>query len=172
MHKYVIILAATLLSFTSKAQHTQQAPWQQQLDYIIDVVLDDEAHSLSGDIAITYTNNSPDVLKEIYIHLWPNAYKNNETAFAKQMLENGETDFYYAKEQGRGEISGILFVANGDTLVAEATEYIDVIKLVLNEPLRSGEKRTLFTKFTVKLPKVFSRLGHEDQKLLHHPVVS
>ena len=163
MHKYVIILAATLLSFTSKAQQTQQAPWQQQLDYIIDVVLDDEAHSLSGDIAITYTNNSPDVLKEIYIHLWPNAYKNNETAFAKQMLENGETDFYYAKEQERGEISGILFVANGDTLVAEATEYIDVIKLVLNEPLTSGEKRTLFTKFTVKLPKVFSRLGHEDQ---------
>jgi hypothetical protein len=163
MYKYFIILAATLLSFTSKAQQTQQAPWQQHVDYIIDVVLDDDAHSLSGDIAITYTNNSPDVLKEIYIHLWPNAYKNNETAFAKQMLENGETDFYYAKEQERGEISGILFVANGDTLVAEATEYIDVIKLVLNEPLTSGEKRTLFTKFTVKLPKVFSRLGHEDQ---------
>jgi hypothetical protein len=163
MYKYVIILAATLLSFTSKAQQTQQAPWQQQVDYIIDVTLDDDTHELTGDIAITYTNNSPDVLQEIYIHLWPNAYKNNETAFAQQMLENGETEFYYAKENERGEMSDISFLANGKTLVAEATEYIDVIKVVLTEPLTSGEKRTLFTKFTVKVPKVFSRLGHEGQ---------
>ncbi|MFT6112429.1 MAG: hypothetical protein ACJAXV_001218, partial [Bacteroidia bacterium] len=135
MYKYVIILAATLLSFTSKAQQTQQAPWQQQVDYIIDVTLDDDTHELTGDIAITYTNNSPDVLQEIYIHLWPNAYKNNETAFAQQMLENGETEFYYAKENERGEMSDISFLANGKTLVAEATEYIDVIKVVLTEPL-------------------------------------
>jgi hypothetical protein len=163
MHKYVIILAAVLLGFTCKAQQTQQSYWQQQVDYIIDVTLNDEKHELTGDIAITYINNSPDVLQEIYIHLWPNAYKNNETAFAKQMLENGETEFYYAKENERGEMSDISFSANGKTLVAEATEYIDVIKVVLTEPLTSGEKRTLFTKFTVKVPKVFSRLGHEGQ---------
>ncbi len=75
MHKYGIILVAIFLKFTSLAQYTQQAPWQQQVDYDIAVTLDDEKHELTGDIAITYTNNSPDVLQEMYIHLWPNAYK-------------------------------------------------------------------------------------------------
>ena len=163
MHKYGIILVSVFLKFTSLAQYTQQAPWQQQVDYVIDVTLDDKKHELTGDIAITYTNNSPDVLQEMYIHLWPNAYKNNETAFAKQMLENGETEFYYATEDERGEISGIAFTANGKALTTEATAHIDVLKVKFNEPLTSGEKRTLVTSFTVKIPKVFSRLGHEGQ---------
>ena len=119
MNKYVIICLFSFFSFTSKAQSLKQATWQQQVDYVIEVKLDDINHLLAGDIVITYTNNSPQTLSEVYIHLWPNAYKNNSTAFAKQMQENGDLDFYYAKESDRGSIDQLEFMANGMPLTFE-----------------------------------------------------
>ena len=58
--------------------------WQQQADTKIDVKLNDKTNFLNGHEDITYTNNSPDTLHYIYIHLWPNAYKNDHTPFAQQ----------------------------------------------------------------------------------------
>ncbi|MEL7006014.1 MAG: M1 family peptidase, partial [Bacteroidota bacterium] len=36
--------------------------WQQQADYVIEVTLDDENQTISGEETITYHNNSPDAL--------------------------------------------------------------------------------------------------------------
>ena len=58
--------------------------FQQDVAYTIEVTLDDSAHTLHANEKIIYTNNSPDTLQFIWFHLWPNAYKNTETAFAKQ----------------------------------------------------------------------------------------
>lgn len=163
MHNNVI-LAFLLFSYLgAAAQSKKQVSWQQQVDYLIDIKLDDVNHTIDGEIAIAYTNNSPDELSFIYIHLWPNAYKNNSTAFAKQMEENGDMDFYYSKEKDRGFIEGLDFKSGGSQLKVEATENIDVVKVMLEKPIKSGEQATLFTPFRVKLPKVFSRLGHENQ---------
>ena len=63
--------------------------WQQEVNYKISVRLDDRKHILRGFAEFEYINHSPDTLNELYIHLWPNAYKNGETALAKQMQENG-----------------------------------------------------------------------------------
>jgi hypothetical protein len=45
------------------------AYYQQQADYKMDLILDDEKSTLSGEETITYTNNSPDVLKYLWIQL-------------------------------------------------------------------------------------------------------
>ncbi|MGC6430125.1 MAG: M1 family metallopeptidase [Jejuia sp.] len=45
------------------------AYYQQQADYKMDIVLDDENAKLSGFETITYTNNSPDVLKYLWVQL-------------------------------------------------------------------------------------------------------
>ena len=163
MHKNVI-LAFLLFSYLgAAAQYKTQSSWQQQVDYMVDVKLDDVNHTLDGEIAITYTNNSPDEISFMYIHLWPNAYKNNTTAFAKQMEENGDMDFYYSKGKDRGFIEGLDFKSGGVQLKVDSTENIDVVKVMLAKPITTGEQVTLFTPFRVKLPKVFSRLGHENQ---------
>ena len=67
-----------------------QKYWQQKVDYTISVKLDDVNHYLNANETFVYTNNSPNDLNEIYIHLWPNAYKNKETALAKQQYKSGE----------------------------------------------------------------------------------
>ena len=73
--------------------------WQQQTNFTIDVRLNDTEHTLDGYEKIEYTNNSPDTLKFIWFHLWPNAYKNDKTAFSDQLLENGNTKFYFSSKE-------------------------------------------------------------------------
>jgi hypothetical protein len=140
-----------------------QASWQQRVEYALIVQLDDAANILRGNETILYQNNSPDTLREIYIHLWPNAYKNNETAFAKQAIENGQTDFYYANEEDRGYIDSLQFLVNWVAVEWSLTEHIDIARIKLKQPLLPNEAIRIATTFKVKLPKIFSRMGHQNQ---------
>lgn len=157
-----------LLSFYTVIQSSlAQDYFQQQVNYKINVTLDDTNHFLYAFEEIEYINNSPDDLEFIYFHLWPNAYKNNKTAFAKQKISGlmmTPTKFYFAKENDRGYIDSLDFKINGQKVLWEYDpEHIDICKLFLNEPLKSGEKITINTPFRVKLPHTFSRLGHIKQ---------
>ena len=84
----VLLLSLFHLSFG-------QSYWQQEVNYKINVKLDDEKHILRGQEEFEYVNNSPNTLDKIYIHLWANAYKNGETALAKQLYAGGETDLKF-----------------------------------------------------------------------------
>ncbi len=151
--------------FPSFILQAQNAYFQQEVNYTIDVRLDDIKHELFATEKIEYKNNSSQPIGEIYMHLWPNAYKDDNTALAKQFLENGETDFYYSKENQRGFIDQLDFKVNGALVKWKYDSlHIDICKLILNQPLPSGEKITITTPFHVKIPDgQFSRLGHEDQ---------
>ncbi len=143
-----------------------QSYFQQEVNYTINVALNDVTHELNADEKIEYINNSPNSISEIYMHMWPNAYKNNATALAKQFLENGETKFYYSKEEDRGFISGIDFKVNGEAVkfVYDSVN-IDMGKITLNSPLAPGQKLIITTPFHVKIPiGIFSRLGHMGQQ--------
>lgn len=50
------------------------AYWQQKVDYEIDIALDDEKQSLTGSEVISYTNNSPDNLKYLWVQLDANRF--------------------------------------------------------------------------------------------------
>lgn len=164
MFKNTLAFSAILACYFSSAQQLKQAPWQQKVDYNIQVSLDDSLHVLRAYEVMSYHNQSPQVLNEIYIHLWPNAYLNNETPFAKQQVENGKTDFYYAEKEDRGRLDSLNFKVNGQGVKWEfVNNQYEICKLVLNKPLAPGEKIEISTPFRVKLPKVFSRLGHEGQ---------
>lgn len=146
----------------SGAQHTY---WQQQVDYDIDVRLDTMEKSLDGQLKLVYHNNSPDTLYFLWIHLWQNAYKNDRTAFTAQQLRNGDSRFYFSSEAERGYIHRLSFKAGEDILLTEDhPEYIDMLKLVLTNPLLPGEKISLTTGFRVKLSKIFSRSGYNGQE--------
>lgn len=162
-----IILLLQFVAFCSIHLFAQSSYWQQKVDTRINVVLDDSTHFLYGNISLTYQNNSPDRLDFIYMHLYPNAYRNVNTAFSKQQLEARSTDFFFSEKWQRGYIDSLDFkvVSNGkaEAAVIENTQNIDIIKLILPHPLASGETITINTPFRVKIPYVFSRLGHNGQ---------
>ena len=62
--------------FVSLCLGSEPGYFQQHVAYDIEVTLDDSAHTLDAYEKIIYTNNSPDTLRFIWFHLWPNAYKN------------------------------------------------------------------------------------------------
>ncbi len=143
----------------------QENYFQQEVNYKIQVRLNDEAHTLSGREEITYINHSPSKLDTLWFHLWPNAYKNNHTALAKQLLVHGKTDFYFSKPEERGYIDSLDFVVNDKkiTWVFDKTN-VDICLLILNESLMPGDSVKISTPFFVKIPDAkFSRLGHTNQ---------
>jgi hypothetical protein len=147
--------------------------WQQEVRYNIQVALNDKQHSLKGDLSVEYINHSPDTLRYIWFHLWPNAYKNMNTALAKQLAADN-------KQQGAnkiiekkpvinetGFIDSLRFTINGQTATTENdTTNIDMIKLVLAQPLLPGKQVTIATPFYVKLPNYYSRSGYNGQQFM------
>src|SRR5580698_10230934 len=154
--KIILSLTACFLSLAGYAQHY----WQQEVDYTIDVTLNPKDRSLDGFISMQYTNHSPDTLFFIWMHLWPNAYKNDRTAFSEQLLINGRTDFYFSDKEQRGYINRLDFHIDGLTAQLEDhPRYIDIIRVILPRPLPPGGITTITTPFHVKLPYNFSRGG-------------
>jgi hypothetical protein len=143
---------------------SSKAYWQQHTGTHINVVLDDKNHYLRGFETIVYANNSPDTLRYIYIHLWPNAYKNDRTQFCEQQVNNGKTDFYYSPHNEKGFIDSLQFIIDGDQHDFNIVDNnIDVVKIDLINPILPGTKVLIETPFRVKIPKIFSRLGHNGQ---------
>lgn len=139
--------------------------FQQEVQYTISVSLDDSLHTLTAHEKLIYKNNSPDTLDFIWFHLWPNAYKNDSTAFAKQAIRiESSQDFLDADEEERGFIDSLDFSVDGEKVNWDYhPDWIDVVKLDLNRPLLPGKTIAIETPFFVKLPHVFSRLGHTGQ---------
>jgi hypothetical protein len=153
-----------LLFNTPVLLNGQSTYWQQQANFIIEVSLNDIEHTLDGFEKIEYINNSPDTLHFIWFHIWPNAYKNDRTAFSEQLLVNDRTDFYFSNKQQRGYINHLDFKVNGNTAkLQDHPQYEDIIKLLLPTPLAPKQKITITTPFHVKLPDNFSRGGHVKQ---------
>ncbi|SHI61247.1 hypothetical protein SAMN02745146_1179 [Hymenobacter daecheongensis DSM 21074] len=167
MKKFFAGLMLAALPLLTQAQGNataRTAYWQQEANYSIDVTLDDKQHLLTGTEEIQYTNNSPDQLTFLWFHLWPNAYKDNSTAFAQQQLRNGSRKFQFAKASQRGSIDQLDFKVNGQP--AQLTydpKNPDMARLILPQPLAPGAKATITTPFRVKIPDSFSRFGHVGQ---------
>lgn len=160
-HLVTFALWICLIELDLKAQH--QSEWQQKVNYSIRVTLDTANHALDGNIEIHYFNNSPSMLNKLYVHLWPNAYKDNQTPFAKQMALNGNYDYLFAKSENRGYIDSLKFEADGKFLswvLLSGQE--DIAVIALDVPLLTGQSIKISTPFHVKLPKVYSRSGYEN----------
>jgi hypothetical protein len=158
---FAILLTAVL----ANQIFAQKQYFQQEVNSRIEVTLNDVDHTLSAFIDIEYINNSPDELSFIYMHLWPNAYKNNETALAKQLIEQGNLRLYNSEEKDRGFIDSLNFKVDGKAAKWNLIpQHIDIAVIYLERPLKPGGKINISTPFFVKIPKgVFSRLGHLGQ---------
>lgn len=160
------ILFTGFCVFFSLSLFAQQNYWQQEVDYMIDVTLDDQQHMLRGAESFIYHNKSPKTIDRIYVHLWANAYRDNKTAFARQQLANRSWKFYNAPDSLRGFIDSLDFKVDNLAVKWEllSSDTPDVAILWLKEPLAPGKRLTVSTPFRVKLPGDFSRMGHDGQQ--------
>ncbi len=160
---FLFIFVLSLFVFSS--QVLSQDYWQQEVNYEISVRLDDERHMLHAFETFEYINHSPDTLDELYIHLWPNAYKNEKSALAQQMLEDGDEGLLNVSNEDCGFIDSLAFQINGTKVNYKIFNgHQDIVVLALVKPLLPGESIQVATPFRVKVPSgSISRLGHIGQ---------
>ena len=153
----------------------QNPYFQQRVEYFIQATLYPKENLLRGYIRFTYTNNSPDTLQGLYIHLWPNAYSRRGTAFDRQQRITGKKRFYFARSEERGFIDSLDFRVGGQPVKplpavqgpppapgysrALLRHAPDVIWLPLPQPLPPKGQVTVETPFRVQVPITFSRMG-------------
>jgi hypothetical protein len=142
-----------------------QSYWQQEVNYKIQVKLDDVNHMLSGYEEFEYINNSPNSLDRIYIHLWPNAYRNGNSALAKQQYAEGKKILRFGEQKDLGWIDSLDFKVDGKSVKwFNKLEHQDICVIMLPKSLNSGESVRISTPFKVKIPSgEISRLGHIGQ---------
>lgn len=108
--------------------------WQQDVHYNMAVRLDEVNDLAQGSVELTYWNNSPDTLREVFFHLYANAAKPNS---------------YLARQSGRGDHpQGKL---RGTEVPAMTMDGLDapleldntVLRVALPKPLPPGE-HTMF----------------------------
>lgn len=59
--------------------------WQNKVDYVINAKFDDATANVSGDVSITYTNNSPHSLNYLWLQLDQNLFNKNSRGQARFM---------------------------------------------------------------------------------------
>lgn len=159
----ILFMLATLYNVSFAQDY-----WQQEVHYTIDVALDEKQHTLKGNLSLQYINHSPDTLTYIWFHLWPNAYKNGNTALAMQLAGDKQGKKKFRNKKSEGYIDGLAFTVDGKTAATgqDSANDADVIKLILPAPLAPGQTAAIATPFNVKLPFYFSRSGYDGDQYM------
>jgi len=141
---------------------SSQEYFQQEVNYKIDVALDDKHSELNAFETIEYINNSPVNLQFIYFHLWPNGYQNNNTELAKQLFRSNGKQKLFNDPELSGYIDSLDFKIDGQPVQWNLLpDQPDICQVWLTKGLKRGDTLKITTPFHVKIPKgVTSRLGH------------
>ncbi len=136
-----------------------QKYFQQEVSYIIDTEFFPNENKLSAQMKVTYANNSDQSLDTLLFNLYPNAFKNRSTTYAKDNIKRGSRAFYFAKEEDLGGFEELNFEINGQQIELEFLEGKDLAKLPLAQAIAPNEKIQIDVFFQLTIPKRFSRLG-------------
>ena len=82
-------LFLTLVFIVSSLHSEQNGYWGQDVEYVMEIILLDSVHQLSGKTSITYTNQSPDTLNEVFMHLYPNAFQTGSVKYREYLNNYG-----------------------------------------------------------------------------------
>ncbi|HWJ24420.1 MAG TPA: hypothetical protein VNS52_18820, partial [Gemmatimonadaceae bacterium] len=66
---------ASVVSATTPPSRDTVGYWQQRVRYVIDATLDEAKGAARARATLTYVNNSPDTLRELYVHQYLNAFR-------------------------------------------------------------------------------------------------
>ncbi|HAV49607.1 MAG TPA: aminopeptidase, partial [Brevundimonas sp.] len=119
--------------------------WQQQVDYVIDVRLDEDAKALTASQRITYHNNSPDTLTYLWILLDQQDMAEGSMATMASPSSSSDTyQFFEALgfERGQTWAGGFqnIVVKGTDGRPLNITQVDALLRVDLPRPLAPGER--------------------------------
>lgn len=125
--------------------------WQNKADYSIQCTLSPETHSVSGEVTITYTNNSPDNLAFLWLQMDQNIYRSDSRGTATTTQSGGRwanaefTEGYQIKE--------IKVLGENDGYVPEKVVNDTRMQVWLKEKLSTGKKVSIRIRYQFSIPE-------------------
>jgi len=148
------LLFSGLIIFGSFLKASAQEYFQQRVNYNIQVTLNDKLHELNAFETVNYTNNSPDTLRFLYFHLWPNGYSNNNTELAKQLFNIQGKQKLFNDPELKGYMDSLDFrIDNRKLRWNLLAGQPDICQVSLNKPLLPRDSIQITTPFMSKFPR-------------------
>jgi hypothetical protein len=146
--------------------------WQQDVHYIIKAELNDSTDIVSGTEELTYWNNSPYDLTQVYFHLYNNAQ--TKDSYAANLYKNNNYDLKFGKYRSQNlgtQVESI--TVDGLELQTELDNTI--LKVYLPKPLKSDGSITFKIKFKTYFDKevirnrmkMFNSFGKKHYDIVH-----
>lgn len=118
--------------------------WQQDVHYGMNVRLDEVHDRVQGNVELTYWNNSPDTLREVFFHLYANAAKPG--SYMEQLGEDNRARGYAFKQDTTRGTEVRDMTVDGTTVQSEVDNTI--MRVVLPKPLLPGASTVFRYAFT------------------------
>ncbi|MGD8624255.1 MAG: M1 family metallopeptidase, partial [Anaerolineae bacterium] len=133
--------------------------------YQIEVRLDAGAKTLAGRETIRYANTSAQPIPDLVFHLYLNAFRDEETIFAREGGLAHRGFGWDPTHAGWIEVTGIR-LAGGPPLDLEPMADGTLARAVLPAPVAPGETLQVEVDFEAQLPRVFARTGYAGDFLM------
>ena len=175
------IILLSFLSFglnTAFAQNTSY--WQQHADYKMEVSMDVKNYQYKGKQELVYTNNSPDTLRKVFYHLFPNAFQPGSEMDARLHFIKDPDGRMVNKVKGAdgkdvkqsrietlkpNEI-GFLKITNfkQDGTAAQTRVSGTILEVTLAKPILPNSKTTFTLDFDGQVPVQIRRSGRNNSE--------
>ena len=175
------IILLSFLSLGLNSAFAQSAPyWQQHADYKMEVAMDVKNYQYKGKQELVYTNNSPDTLKKVFYHLFPNAFQPGSEMDARLHFIKDPDGRMVTKIKGAdgketkqsrietlkpNEI-GFLKITNlkQDGVTAQTRVSGTILEVTLAKPILPNSKTTFTLDFDGQVPVQVRRSGRNNSE--------
>lgn len=152
----VCLIAASLLA---AALPVRGADYFQQYHHTtIRVKLDTTRKWISGSETIVYANNSPDTLREFYLHLYPNGFRSKNSTYMRDKNRQYNLTLRDLSYENKGWLDLAKMRINGAPV--DVTVDDTIAKMMLPAPLAPGDTLRLEFDFDGKIHKAMDRSGY------------
>ncbi|MBS9768776.1 MAG: M1 family metallopeptidase [Flavobacteriaceae bacterium] len=167
--KKIYLFITLFISVTFYAQNTSY--WQQQVDYTMAVDVDVKNYTYRGTQKLVYTNNSPNSLKQVFYHLFFNAFQpNSEMDIHLQNIADPDRRMVTSSKESRikslqpSEI-GYLKIKSlkQDGIPVTYKEEGTILQVFLNQPITPNSKTIFEMEFEGQIPVMIRRAGRNSR---------
>jgi len=169
MKKIAHLIFASLLFFNpANSQIVVKEPLSiRQTYYKIDAALDTGRRVVEGRLETYWVNKSSDIVPDVQMHLYMNAFRNSKTTFNKESglssgmkrSDRGWIDIKKISDRnGKDLLPDLLYLRPDDGNVYDST----VIRIILPQPAKPADTVVINLNFETKLPSRINRTGYTD----------
>ena len=141
--------------------------WQQSVDYKMNVEMNVEDYTYTGEQQLTYTNNSPETLHKVFYHLYFNAFQPGSEMAArvnngkdKNTRFNVNIDSINYNQQGYLKVYDLKQDGKSIKSVLSGT----ILEVTLIEPIKPGNSTIFSLNFEGKVPDLIRRSGKNSSE--------